>query len=200
MKTIIFYLLLLCLCNYSCNSSHIKTQTGSQTVNTSDIDSLITITNYGDYGIRYSSGSYLKDEATFYEKEKNAGAISYAMKYTIGLSQQTLDMLEKDGGMQYAMWNVLKRCLTNENFNELSKTPTFFSVNVTMVLDGSKVTGRSFRISNENLNKIKLSAQEINRLFDYVNHITIVYTGKEFRDKISPIGWSFPVRSPLKTD
>jgi len=194
-KTTIFYLLLLCFCNCSCSSSHIKTQTGSQTVNIPDIDSVITKTNYGDYGIRYSTGSYLSDEANFYAKE-NVGAISYAMKYNIELSPQTSDMIERDGGMG----NVLKRCLTSENYNELRKTLTFFSVNMTMVLDGSKVTGRSFRISNKNLDKIQLSSQEINKLLDYIKQITIVYTGKEFRDKIAPIGWSFPVIRPLKAD
>jgi len=34
----------------------------------------------------------------------------------------------------------------------------------------------------------------------YGIQFTIVYTGKEFRDKIAPVGWSFPVIRPLKAD
>ena len=152
-----------------------------------DKDTLITKANYGDYGLQYSTSSYTRDEKIFYEKE-NRGEISFAMKYKIELSQQTSDMIERDGGMS----NILKNCLTKENYNELRGELTFIIVNMTMSLDGSKVTGYSFSISNRNINNIHLSPQEIEKLFNYFKQITLVYTGKEFRDEIAPVGWGFP--------
>ena len=156
-----------------------------------DSDNLITKTKFGNFGFRYSTGSYLRDEAIFYKKE-NVGAIALAMKYNLELSPKTLDRLERDSGML----NVLKNCLTTENFNELSAGgPIFLDVFVTMTLDGSVVTGHSFSISNGNIDKIQFSPQEIDRLFDYFKQIKIIYTGKkEFEGEIVPVGWIFPVR------
>ena len=186
MKTTIFYLLLICFFTCSCSSRFVKTNTERETSNSSDIDSLITETKSGVYGIDYRTGSYIRDEAIFYEKA-NRGEITIAMEYKIELSPQTLEMIERDGGML----NVLKNCLTSENFNKLDRL-TFITVNVTMSLDGSIVTGHSFVISNKNMSNIQLSPQEIDRLFNYFKQITIVYTGSKFRDEIVPVGWSFP--------
>jgi len=132
--------------------------------------------------------SFERDKNNFLEK-KHLDGIGVAIDRGVRVSQQTLDMIERDGGIA----NIMSRILSKENFDKLENRSSV-SINVTMSLGESIVTGYSFSIRSINIKELNLSQEEIDKFYNYFKKVTFTYSGDKFKEEIVPVGYTFMIR------
>jgi hypothetical protein len=138
--------------------------------------------------VEFYTDSYMRDRKIIYGKE-NRGEISRETEYKIHLSETSKEMIEKDGGMD----NIIKKVLSKENYEKIGMRFSV-TVKVTMTMDGSIVTGHYFSLRSKNINECNLTLEETNRLCNYLQKITFIYNGNDFKDEIVPVGYTFVIR------
>lgn len=182
-KKIIFIISIgICVCSCSCKLN----TTSKHDANMFSVANIVI--KQGENYNEYYSKSYLKDNEKFY-KLSDKGEISRSIENKFFLSEESKEMIEKDGGML----NVLKVCLSAENYNKLDRI-IFLTYKVTMSLDGALITGYYFSIFNKNIKEIQLKDTELDNLFNYLAKIKFIYEGEKYRNKIVPIGYTFSLK------
>ena len=180
--SIIFWLFL-----YSCSNIRDGIFSSKNKLKTTNVEFSVTCDSVNGIVEVYTE-TFKRDEKIIYEKE-NRSEISLETEYYVRLSQQSMEMIEKDGGID----NLMKILLSRENYEILGDRYSL-PFKVTMYLDGRSVTGYSFSIRPWNRKLLKLTHEEIDKIYSYFSKVIFIYSGNKFKDEIVPVGYTFVVR------